>query len=122
MNLAISNRVGLSSNTFKFSLNDHNDIGVVSEALWMIYNESDSSEIPKILETANKMAPHQYKLINYISNCNKDTKIENKTMDQNIEDYVGALENLDLTNYLKEKMKLMLSEYVTKICCLYFCR
>lgn len=94
----------------KFSLNDHSDIGVVSEALWMIYNESDSSEIPKILETANKMAPHQYKLINYISNCNKDTKIENKTMEQNIDDYAGALENLDLTNYLKEKMKLMLSE------------
>ena len=48
----------------KFSLNDHQDIGVVSEALWMIYNESDSSgDAQKILESANKMAPHQYKLI-----------------------------------------------------------
>ena len=31
-------------------------------------------------------------------------------MDQNITEYSRALESLDLTNYLKEKMKVMLSE------------
>ena len=94
----------------KFSLDDNQDIGAVSEAFWMIYNQSDTLEIPKILETANKLAPEQYKLINYVSNCNKDTKIENQTMNENINRYIDSLNNLDLTNYLKSKMKLMLSE------------
>ena len=56
------------------------------------------------------MSPYQSELTSYVSNCNKETKLDKNVMNKNINNYLNALDNLDITSNLKNNMKLMLSE------------
>ena len=73
-------------------------------------NGEDKIEIPKALNSLKKMSPYQSELTNYVSNCNKETKLDKNVMNKNINNYLNALDNLDITSNLKNNMKLMLSE------------
>ena len=94
----------------KFSIHDHKELGALSEAIWMIYNKEDKFEIPKALNSLKKMSSYQSELTSYVSNCNKETKLDKNVMNKNINNYLNALDNLDITSNLKNNMKLMLSE------------
>ncbi len=94
----------------KFSVESFKDIGVLTEALWMIYNKDDSSEIPKILKTLKNLSNSQSDLTEYVANCKKGTVIENDIMQNNMKKYIESLEKTDLTSYVVERTKLLLKE------------
>ena len=94
----------------KFSAGSFKDMGVLTEALWMIYNQDDNTEIPKMLKSLEDLSPNQSALVEYVANCNKDTVIKSDVMKNNISNYIQALEKIDLTSYLENKIKLLLNE------------
>ena len=94
----------------KFSLNSFKDIGALSEALWMIYNKDDASEVPKMLESLKKLSKEQSALTEYVANCKKGSSINNDVMKNNITKYINSLENTDLTSYVVERTKDLLKE------------
>ena len=94
----------------KFSVESFKDMGVLTEALWMIYNKDDTSEIPKILKSLKSLSSSQSDLTEYVANCKKGTVIENDIMQNNMKKYIESLEKTDLTSYVVERTKLLLKE------------
>ena len=94
----------------KFSLQSFKDIGVVTEALWMIYNKDDNSAIPEMLDSLKNLSNKQSALSAYVANCKKGTIIKNDVMKNNIIQYIESLENTDLTSYIVDKTKALLEE------------
>ena len=94
----------------KFSVGSFKDIGVLTEALWMIHNKDDNTEIPKMLKSLRDLSPNQSALVEYVANCNKNTVVKSDIMKNNISNYIKALEKIDLTSYLENRIKLLLNE------------
>lgn len=94
----------------KFEPQSFKDIGVLTEAVWLMQNNEDSSEVPRILEPIRKLAKTQFSLAAYISDCNKDTIVDHSELKQKIKNYIDAFEKLDLETYLAKRMRELLEE------------
>ena len=94
----------------KFSVGSYKDIGVLTEALWMSRNQDDNTEIPKMFKSLKDLSPNQSALVEYVANCKKNTVVKSDVMKNNISNYIKALEKIDLTSYLENRIKLLLNE------------
>lgn len=94
----------------KFTTESYKDMGTLTEALWLIYNKDDKTEIPKMLYSLKDLSLKQSTLIDYVANCNKNTIIKSDVMKTNIIKYIESLENVDLTSYLVKNVKTLLKE------------
>jgi 2-polyprenyl-3-methyl-5-hydroxy-6-metoxy-1,4-benzoquinol methylase len=94
----------------KFSIESFKDMGVLTEALWMIHNKDDDYEIPKMLKSLKDLSPSQSALVEYVANSNKNTVVKSDVMKTNISKYVKDLEKIDITSYPVNRIKLFLNE------------
>ena len=94
----------------KFTTDSFKDMGVLTEALWMIYNKDDKTEIPKMLNSLKNLSLNQYNLIDYVANCNKNTIIKSAIIKKNTKKYIKSLQKVDLTSSLIKNTKTLLDE------------
>jgi len=94
----------------KFEPQTVKHIGVLSEAIWLMQDASDSEEAPKILRPLAELAEKQFALVNYVSNCNVESTIETGAVKHRIDDYLDAWNRLDFTAHLASRMNALMTE------------
>ena len=63
-----------------------------------------------MLKSLKDFSPSQSTLVEYVANCKKNTVVKSDIMKNNISNYIKALEKIELTSYLENKIKLLLNE------------
>ena len=94
----------------KYYAQSFKDIGTFVEAIWLMQNESDSVEIPKILSPLSEIAKSQSALVDYFSNTSQATVIENDEAKLKVDNYIDSFKNADITSYILSKIKLFMNE------------
>lgn len=94
----------------KFEPQTFKDIGVLTESVWLMQNESDSLEVPRILQPLLKLSKKQFSLVDYMSDCNMNSVIENTILKQKINDYLEVFNKVDLREHLAKRMRGLLKE------------
>lgn len=94
----------------KFELQSFKDIGVLTEAVWLMQNESDSLEVPRILQPFVELAKKQFSLVDYMSDCNPDSRLEHRVIKEKIHEYLEAWGQFGLTIHLATRMRALLTE------------
>jgi 2-polyprenyl-3-methyl-5-hydroxy-6-metoxy-1,4-benzoquinol methylase len=96
--------------TPKFEPQSFNDVGVLTEAVWLMQNASDREEVPKILRPLMALSEKQFALVDYVSNCNLDSAIESDGVKDRIGDYLDAWNGVHLTAHLATRMTALMKE------------
>jgi len=94
----------------KFNIGNFTDVAAFTEAFWLIFNEMDAVEVPKILTTMKELSTTQFDMTDYIDDFNLDTKFEKKDFINKIDQYKNSLLKLDLTSYLINRSKIFFDE------------
>ena len=99
----------------KFRTQDFTDIGVLTEAFWLIYNEMDVKELPIIVKSFPELSRKQFELVDYIDDYNFDTDFDMNTFLNKISEYQSSLGELDVTNHLIKRSKIFFDELRTAL-------
>jgi hypothetical protein len=83
-----------------FKPQDFLDIGAFTEAIWMVHKDNDIQEVPKILKSFVELSEKQFFLTDYVNDFNVDTTIDIDLLMSKIDEYLLALDKLDLSSYL----------------------
>ena len=94
----------------KFDLNQFKDIGSVSEAVWMVYDEDDSLVIPEMLSTLRDFSLKQENLTAQVAISDANMKIDSDSFINHIDSYLSSLSEVDLTKHLTIKVNRLLKE------------
>jgi len=94
----------------KFLPQSFKNLGVLTEALWLMHQYDDDTEFPKVLQPLSNISEKWSDLITYVSNCNADSRIEGKLIKPKIDAYLDELKKLNLTSYINKRMKELMEE------------
>ena len=94
----------------KFDLNQFKDIGSVTEAVWMVYDEEDSLVIPEMLSTLRDFSLKQENLTAQVAISDANMKIDSDAFINHIDSYLSSLSEVDLTKHLTTKVNRLLKE------------
>lgn len=93
-----------------FEPQDFLDIGAFSEAFWLVHRDEDIQEVPKILDSFKRLSESQFDLTNYVNDFNLDTIIDHDVLPDYISRYQLALNEVDLSSYIKRRHKEFFDE------------
>lgn len=96
--------------TPKFEPQSFKDMGVLTEAVWMLHDESDAEEVPRMLEPLAELAKHQSSLVEYVSNCSLESKIDPAVLKERMDEHASAWDRVDLTGRVATRAKALLRE------------
>ena len=91
------------------------DIGAFTETFWMISNETDIQEVPKISETFSAVSSKQYALTDYVDDFTTETVFDINTFTNMITEYQSALSDMDITTHLIERTSVFFDEVMAVI-------
>ena len=94
----------------KFELNQFKDMGSLSEAIWMAYDEEDSLVIPKMLSSLKDFSLKQENLTSQVAVSDANMKLNSDSFINNIDSYLNSLSEIDLTQYLTTRVSGLLEE------------
>jgi SAM-dependent methyltransferase len=94
----------------KFEPQTFKDMGVLTEAVWLMQNDEDRSEVPRILQPLREWARAQHSLVDYLADCHKESVIDHETVKEKIDEYLVVLGQVDLVSHLHRRMKGLLEE------------
>ena len=86
------------------------DIGALTEAVWLMQNDSDAAEVPKILHPLAELSEKQFSLVNYVADCNMNSVIDHGVLSRHMDDYLKTFDQINLTAHLGRRMRALLSE------------
>jgi SAM-dependent methyltransferase len=87
----------------RFEVQNFPQIATLTEAFWMIYNEMDILEVPKILDSFTSLHDTQLDLTQYVDDYNLGDDFDIDKIDGKISKYYSALKNTDVTGYLTKR-------------------
>lgn len=94
----------------KFELQALKNIGALTETVWLMHQEDDAMDVPKILKPFWELSKKQYSLVSYVSDCNRDSVIESDLLKQKIDEHLEVFEKVDLLTHLVGRMRGLLNE------------
>lgn len=95
----------------KFSFSDlDNFAGIISESIWMLYDNEDAVEIPKMLSSLDKFSKNLNNLVSYVSKSSLKSKINSSHLNSKIDEYLDSLDQVDMTDYIRTKSRILLNE------------
>ena len=94
----------------KFKPQSFKDIGVLTEAVWLMQNESDKQEIPKILQSFLELSQKQSSLTSYMSDFNSNSEVNKNELKHLIEEYKKAFAKTNIITHLSKRMDIFLEE------------
>ncbi len=86
------------------------EIGAFSEACWMVNQDDDAMEVPKICESLSILSKAQYDLSDYVNDFNLEDKVDQSLLLNFIKEYQGALNGVDLSGYIKKRHSIFFKE------------
>ncbi|OGY90817.1 MAG: hypothetical protein A3H70_03740 [Candidatus Komeilibacteria bacterium RIFCSPLOWO2_02_FULL_48_11] len=98
------------NNKPKFQPQSFKDIGVFTEAIWLMHKDDDVIDVPKILKPLSEIADRLFSLVDYMSDCRMDSVIEGAVVKEKADNYLRALEKLDLTAYVAKRTNEFVQE------------
>lgn len=86
------------------------DVGVLSEAIWMMQDQGDAIDVPRMLEPLAEVSARQSALVDYMSNTSATTVLDGAEVGKRVDGYVRAFDDLRLTRVISDRMRVMLDE------------
>jgi 2-polyprenyl-3-methyl-5-hydroxy-6-metoxy-1,4-benzoquinol methylase len=94
----------------RFEPQSFKDLGVLTEAVWLLQNDGDSADLPRMLGPLAELAKAQYGMVDYVANCSMESAVDHAVLKEKIGECARAWGSSNLGAEVAARMQALLAE------------